>query len=301
MIKFADLASVIGQKTENLPVSLSDFLYTAGDEPTEDQLRVAQLLVDSVSRHREKPDFAPPNTLARSEINLSDLSEDSLLNAGYVPSYIAVPERGQTQLKTYRHPFNGTHFHLHGDKWRFHEDKWNSAQMLMKRYDIEHPTASDAERLKYFTSVVLPDSAGHIINEGFPNYVLYAKDSILGNDAVVGDNKPSAMRAAKGIGATALGLAAARKLLTGKARPVESLLTTGGFVGSAIAADKLGDFLTSKKPEIFGVPGAANTVVRGVLPIAGALATDYFARKAMDWLNGDKKKRRKKRNKRRRR
>ena len=263
-----------------------------GYKSDERQREVAKLLVERLKQHRANPEIAPAGTLSRSRISLDDLSDDDLRRAGFVPSYVAVPETGQSQIATYRHPFSGMHFHKHKKNWMFHEDKYASLQMLMRKYDIEHPNASSMDRLKYFMKDALPYSAGHIVHEGTPGYVNYVNNTILGRKGFFDEGPVNPGRAVLGsLAATAVGtgLGAAA---TGKVRPI----TAGGGVGGFLLGNVLGDYIGNKavaKDPKYGMPSWFNTGARAGIPIlstvAGAYLGNLLERKLREKRKRDKK------------
>lgn len=61
------------------------------------------------------------------------LNEDHLKELGFQPVLVAIPEAGQDQFASYRHPNNLFHIHSHGDRWTMHEDSHPAATMLMQQ------------------------------------------------------------------------------------------------------------------------------------------------------------------------
>ena len=97
-----------------------------------------------------------------------DINPGALKHLSYNPSYVAVPEAGQAQLKTYRQP-EGFHLHRHTDNWFLHHDrnpplrwggKWQNAQ-------------SRTEQLH-----ALAGGVTHGVQEGIPGYALWLKNQI---------------------------------------------------------------------------------------------------------------------------
>jgi len=100
-----------------------------------------------------------------------DINPGALRHLSYKPSYIAVPEAGQSQLKTYRQP-GGFHLHRHTDNWFLHHDrnpplrwggKWQNAQ-------------SRTEQLHAIAGGIT-----HGVQEGIPGYALWLKNQIKRN------------------------------------------------------------------------------------------------------------------------
>lgn len=61
------------------------------------------------------------------------LNEDHIKELGFQPVLVAIPEAGQDQFASYRHPNNLFHIHSHGDRWTMHEDSHPAATMLMQQ------------------------------------------------------------------------------------------------------------------------------------------------------------------------
>lgn len=142
---------------------------------------VAHNFADAVQRNRENPDVRPLGSpLTRTAIPSEQLPERDLRAMGFVPSLVAVPERGQKELRTWRHPQTGVHVHNHGKDMLFHEDKWPSIAMLKKRFQLENPGATEAEALKGSFNTAVTEGIPHVVLEGIPGYINYAAGAALG-------------------------------------------------------------------------------------------------------------------------
>lgn len=263
------------------PVTESMFL-PVGATPTSREREVAKMLVDRFNQHIAHPEMSPPGTLTRSTIDVGKLSGKDLERAGFLPSYIAVPEKGQSMLRTYRHPMNGMHFHLHDDKWLFHEDTYASLQMLIKRYKMQHPNASTRDVIRYTFKKALPNSMGHIVHEGTPGYMQYLDNIIQGKPGFFGGKNPTFLRRAKGAGGAMGVMMTANRLATGEWQPVTAAGTVGGFLGSHAIADRIGRIAKLK------VPGWRNTLVRAGIPIVGTIASTIGGNRLQKKLNNYK-------------
>jgi len=74
--------------------------------------------------------------MPRIPIPKTKLTLDELRNIGFVDSLIAVPERGQVQFTSYRHPLHNIHIHDHGDLFNLHIDGMPSMAMQSMRRDL---------------------------------------------------------------------------------------------------------------------------------------------------------------------
>ena len=98
------------------------------------------------------------------------LNQQDLSDLGFMRSRVAVPERGQTEFTTWRHPNNLYHFHTHPTALTVHEDFYPSMDML--RYGKKSP-------LKRLTQD-LPRGLSHVLTEGVPGYMQYIGNHIKG-------------------------------------------------------------------------------------------------------------------------
>lgn len=225
--------------------------------------------------HMESPEFGSVTSLSRSSLPASELSVDELRAAGFVPSYVAVPETGQTEMRTWRNPFNNMHFHRHGDRWLYHVDNYPSLSMQLKalkelrRAGMGTKDISRKELLKQ-----LGLGMKHVIQEGFPGYVTYGTGTILGDkgfgyedDRTIKERIP---RAAAGL-LVASGLVSGASRLSGSWNPVESL----GAVAATVGAKKLMDALYTRgvaSGRLSSMPTWTGTAMLGGAPLlAGAL------------------------------
>ncbi len=96
----------------------------------------------------------------------SHISRDDVQNLGFESVLIAVPEKGQDEFRTYRHPDNLFHLHSHGDNWTMHEDAHPAATMLARRIG---------------KTKALIQGLPHVVTEGIPGLGYYLKGQILGS------------------------------------------------------------------------------------------------------------------------
>lgn len=249
--------------------------YTT-DKPTERQREVASLLLKELIAYRIKPDISRPGAIPRSTIDINKLTDQDLLDAGFKKSYIAVPETGQSQLVTYRHPRNSLHFHKHPNNWLFHEDKHPALSMVLERYRQDNPNATFLDKTKFALTKALPESASHIIHEGLPGWVNWGANTLSGD---MGFNSPQTdtnyKELAKRVGIGALGLSATEFALSGGSRKLETL--PGNIVGltSLVASQKLATKLYEKlsaKNDEYKRPGMRATAILAGIPIVSAIA-----------------------------
>lgn len=227
----------------------------------------ATQLAGLLKRHRKAPDIPSLTELPRSVVPVSELSEQTLRDAGFVPSYIAVPEIGQTELRTWRHPFSGMHFHRHGGDWRFHVDTYSSWQMLKRKAKLLRAAGIDAQDPSVW------EAAKHVLQEGLPGYVSYANGVILGNRRLGVDDARSAVQRAPRAAAGALGAAALLSLASrgasGEWKPLQSASAVGALLGTTHLAKSLYTHGVGKG--WFGKrPSWSSMALLGAAPLAAA-------------------------------
>jgi len=122
-------------------------------------------------------------------ITKSDLEK----HLGYVPVTIAVPESGQKQFGSWRHPYHNRHIHDHDSHWVMHEDDHASSTMLIHRRRLEMQKAKELAAsgkggkggkapttgigaIAKTTIQGLP----HVIGEGVPGMAMYMKNRLVG-------------------------------------------------------------------------------------------------------------------------
>ena len=115
------------------------------------------------------PDVEVSSGLHRVAIPKTRLKKDILKYIDFLPTPIAVPERGQKGLMTWRQFDTAAHIHDHGDDWMLHQDKWPALNMILKN---PRSKLSFTEKLK--------EGLSHIGLEGIQGYTSYVKNLIGG-------------------------------------------------------------------------------------------------------------------------
>jgi len=118
----------------------------------------------------------------RSKLTEKDLTK----TLGFVPVTVAVPEAGQTQIRSFRHPTMNHHVHQHGDHWNIHEDKHPSTSMLM--YRLRQQKRKAKERARTGVSGV-HRAAQHGVKKA-PTYRDVAKATVSGMPHLIGEGVP---------------------------------------------------------------------------------------------------------------
>lgn len=126
----------------------------------------------------------------------SKLTEQDIGSLGFVPVTIAIPEAGQSRLRSFRHPNNNYHIHEHGENWTMHRDEHPASTMLIKKLFMEKkaPPASGAAAAVHSTRLGRTAAAlgtaakatgefvrgiPHVVTEGVPGAYYYAKGQIM--------------------------------------------------------------------------------------------------------------------------
>lgn len=145
---------------------------------------------DSINTARKRilsGDYDIPLTsgLHRAEIQ-GRLDPEELKRLGFFESYMAVPERGQSSLKTYRTINGNEHLHRHDKSWYMHIDEYPSLQTVLRRLKQSEAKAivsgkdySESEALKKILKAYVEGSR-HALFEGIPGYMNYIQGH-LGN------------------------------------------------------------------------------------------------------------------------
>jgi superfamily II DNA or RNA helicase len=98
------------------------------------------------------------------------VTEQDILNLGFQPVTIAIPEAGQDRFQSFRHPDNNFHIHSHPDGWTMHEDSHAAATMLAKK----------AKNIKHKAKAMI-DGIPHVSEEGLPGLYYYIKGALGGH------------------------------------------------------------------------------------------------------------------------
>lgn len=275
---------------------------------TQEQLR--WLLDRFRFKNISNPDLpSSGGSLSRTVVPMEDLNEDDIRQLGFVPSYVAVPEGGQEQVATFRHPNYNIHMHNHGDQWLMHEDTWPSLSMVLRRRALEQAeregrtlTGKDAsfiDRMKATAGLLkhlrvhdLTEAAKHVGVEGVSGYSNYIASRIMGDPSfmqlITGRYSPRTLtdKAARVLLATsaaaAPGIALDKPGLAGGLGGGMAGYLLGHQAGKAVG-DEINGAVTPGEPA-----WAAVRLLTGVaLPAAGAIGGQYVGRKIAKRLMKD--------------
>ena len=139
---------------------------TASDQPSSDP-RLRRQFDYYRKRLAEKGVYAGTHH-KRIVIDKARMGLEHLRQLGFVPVKIAIPEAGQDQLTSYRHPHNNFHIHSHPGQWTMHEDEHPAATMIMK----SRPTLLGKAK-------ALVEGVPHAITEGVPGAAIYLKNQAM--------------------------------------------------------------------------------------------------------------------------
>lgn len=108
------------------------------------------------------------------------LNVQNIRDLGFIPVKMAVPEKGQSTIRSFRNPFNNYHIHEHGKEWTMHQDKHRASTMMGYK---KQKTPSGAVKL-------LPDTnplstawntikgLPHTIGEGIPGLYYHLRNTL---------------------------------------------------------------------------------------------------------------------------
>ena len=109
-------------------------------------------------------DIPMSSGLHRVAVSDRKINENALKYLGFKPALIAVPENGQSQFTTYRHPISNLHIHRHRGYWTLHKDKYTPVSMLKYKRKVQN---------KPLTIKDLLSGVRHVITEGVPGEIDY--------------------------------------------------------------------------------------------------------------------------------
>jgi hypothetical protein len=130
------------------------------------------------------------------------LTEEDIDKLHFKKVTIAVPEQGQQQVQTYRHPITNHHIHDHGDYWVIHDDKFPSTTMLWERERLKRDGKLEGVKAPYWIpskklkkgpqkEVKVPTKLDiakatisgmpHLVGEGGPGMYYYLKGRVTGS------------------------------------------------------------------------------------------------------------------------
>jgi hypothetical protein len=225
-----------------------------------------------INRHRKNPqlDHTRIDTLPRSMISNRFITEDELKQLGFVNSMIAVPERGQSQIASLRHPKSNLHLHKHDKNWVYHIDDWPSMSMQRMKSELTGNPVNYGHGIQ------------HAVLEGVPGYYNYALGNILGGPTFPElirnpslENTSSPLR--KTIGLTAaIGTPALLAALINSKDRGGAALNTAGTVGGGIGGLMLAQALRNQASKNV----STNPWVRFLADTAGLTGGAYLGYKA---------------------
>lgn len=240
------------------------------------------------ARHASNPDYrGNTNVLSRSRMPVKDLPPQGLRELGYLPAYVAVPERGQSQWRTYRHPDNNFHFHRHGDDWIFHEDSWPSLSMVVERLrqsGVERPYRHMLNQRGAFQDVAL-----HSLVEGVPGYLNYIHGGIMGRPTfqqlINGQYRARSKTDTAARAAAMIALAGSAGLYAGRPRLAGNLAGgTAGFLGGVTAGNILADRFSAGHAEGSPAWAASRATYGALLPLLTTVGGSMAGRRIADVL-----------------
>lgn len=248
----------------------------------------ANFFTDVLLKHRKTPEISVDvGALPRSTLPASAANDRDMRALGFLPSYVAVPERGQTQLRTWRHPHTGMHLHRHGDRWLFHEDNWPSFSMQMAKYKKENPGASLGATAQFGARTFLQDSLPHVLYEGVPGYVNYTYNTVMGNPTFTSilDNtyklKTLPDKLGRGLAASVLLGAVTSGLGYNPANFYRGTGAGLGFLGGNVLSKYVQNALHKYYPSLRD-PGPGNLALTAGIPLATTLAGSSLGKRVYD-------------------
>jgi len=257
-------------------------IFSAGEGVDTDARKT---LIDSVMQHRRNPTVPTGSTvLTRSHIEGDKLSPKKLKGMGFLPSYVAVPERGQKSFRTWRHPETEIHLHQHPKNWLFHEDKWPSlamARIKAKRIAAAGPPQSGAQKMRARWNL-LRDSASHVTYEGIPGYLNYASGSVMNKPRFAIPGEPvHAGSSALGQVSRVAGLSALLGGITSGGdthRFARNAARVAGTFAGIEGGQRLHKVLSERYAAVRH-PGLLSLMIQLGMPIAGAVGADAIAKR----------------------
>lgn len=194
MPKLRDILKILGIGAGSMAVGAGGDAYISspyhGDSNVSkldyylSKIRTENALKRLSSRDPSRVDIPMPGGLNRVAIRRDQLNEAALPHLGFKPARIAVPERGQDQLLTYRHPLNNMHIHRHKDYWLIHKDKYTPLSMMKEKSRIQNRTLAAKDVLS---------GVRHVVTEGIPGEIDYGIRSLFHDpnfSDILKDNPP---------------------------------------------------------------------------------------------------------------
>ena len=133
-----------------------------------------------------------PN-MKRIALDKSKLTPEQVQRLGFQEVLVAVPEKGQDKLKTFRHPLSNYHLHDHGPAWTVHKDRHSSLPMILERLRLQDMRATIPTPTGQVSDVRTPrtrrqgylQSLEHLLGEGVPGFAGYLKSVIADADSTL--------------------------------------------------------------------------------------------------------------------
>lgn len=160
---------------------------------------------------------------------------------GFVPVTIAIPESGQENITSWRHPESNIHIHSHDDFWTFHEDKHAAGTMLVKKI------LKQGNYSPFKLGLELLRGIPHAISEGVPGAYYWAKGELFGEDRSMVDRIFNEM---KDVGGYEQYLKRAFALKGARARLLENRIPGGDDAYNTIEGLRHGGMAEKKRREL---------------------------------------------------
>lgn len=142
--------------------------------------------------------------MKRIVVSKKHLTKEDIHKLHFKPVTIAVPEAGQSKIRTFRHPISNHHIHEHGDDWVIHHDTKPSTTMLWEKdklrregklKDVKAPHWVPGTKAKKKKSDMAPPSRldlakstiqgmPHLIGEGVPGMYHYLRGRVTGSSGM---------------------------------------------------------------------------------------------------------------------
>ena len=127
-----------------------------------------RFMINRAKRRLARGDFDVAMQSGRNRVMIPswEIDEAALPYAGFQQSLMAIPERGQAGIMTYRDPKEYYHLHRHKDDWFMHQDKFPSVNQAMQHVRETNPAPIEEVR-------ELGRGVKHVTTEGLPGLYYY--------------------------------------------------------------------------------------------------------------------------------
>lgn len=133
--------------------------------------------------------------LKRVSFPKSKLDEADLLNLGFEPVRIAIPEKGQQRFTSFRHPASNFHIHDHAGDWVMHEDAHAALPMRARLRKLTRGgkaiVTPEGVKFKVKKSATKAQDIfggiAHIFEEGLPGGVNAVRNTFRGGPNMLDD------------------------------------------------------------------------------------------------------------------